>query len=130
MVAVAPAGAAETPPTGSKERAAIIHAVRDPLMHGFGQALAFRVRHLRRDGDWAYLEAEPRTEDDDALTWKGTVWEDDADRMDDPSVLALLHFKRGRWYVVKQILAPTDYPLEMFFRYKAPRTIFPAPPSP
>ena len=48
--------------------------------------------------------------------------------LDDPSVMTLLRYKRGRWYVVKQFLGPTDYPLDFFFRYKAPRTIFPKSP--
>jgi len=75
-------------------------------------------------GKRAYLEVDPRTKADKPLSYKGTVWAEDAEFLDS-GVLALLRFKRKRWYVVKMFVGPTDYPIEYIYRYKAPRTIFP-----
>ena len=113
-----------TPAPGSKERKEILDALRLPLEDGFQQELIFRVHHFKVDQGWAYLEVEPRTKADKAISYKNTVWKDEAEFMDD-AVLALLRNRKGRWYVVEKLVGPTDYPLEFFLRFSAPRGIFP-----
>ncbi|MEM9478756.1 MAG: hypothetical protein AAGA58_03745 [Verrucomicrobiota bacterium] len=117
--------APSTPAPGSKERKDILDALRLPLEDGFKQELIFRVHHFKVENGWGYLEVQPRTKSDKKISYKGTIWQEDADFMDD-GVLALMRYRKGRWYVVAKIVGPTDYPLEFFLQFEAPRGIFPS----
>ncbi|MBK1646846.1 hypothetical protein CKO25_19865 [Thiocapsa imhoffii] len=80
-----------TPPPGSRERGAILDAVRAELTHLTGPDLVFVVAALRVGAGWAWVEAAPQSRD-------GT------NRYED--VTALLQRRDGRWAV--QVLGPCD----------------------
>lgn len=114
-----------TPKAGSKERTALLNAVRDPLEDHVFQRVIFRVQHLKVKGDWAFLLATARTLEDKPLDYKGTALE--AESIDtDEAVVALLRKKRDRWYVVTSGYFTTDvWWLDLDKRYRAPKEIFP-----
>jgi hypothetical protein len=78
-----------TPPPGSRERRAILDAVRAELSHLTGPDLVFVVATLRVREGWAWIEAAPQSRDG-------------ANRYED--VTALLRKADGRWVV--QLLGP------------------------
>lgn len=55
--------AAVTPPPGSPLRRAILDTLRQQLRDLPATPLVFTVRHLKVAGDWAYLIADPRSQD-------------------------------------------------------------------
>jgi hypothetical protein len=79
-------GPAYTPPPGSAERRDILEALRRQLQDLHGLELVFEVRHLKVKGDWAWLEADPRSPDG-------------AGRYE--PVYALLRRQHGRWQVAE-----------------------------
>jgi hypothetical protein len=78
-----------TPPPGSRERRAILDALRAELSHLIGPDLVFVVATLRVREGWAWIEAAPQSRDG-------------ANRYED--VTALLRKEDGRWVV--QLLGP------------------------
>ena len=116
---------AHTPKPGTDERTAILDAVRDPLEASIHQKVIFVVDHMKVEGDWAFLMATPKTKDGGDNSYKGTVFEDDADFGDELTV-ALLKKKRGRWFVVTHGYFTTDVWWGGIWEdYKAPKSIFP-----
>ncbi|RKT37928.1 hypothetical protein [Thiocapsa rosea] len=79
------------PPPGSRERGAILDALRAELTHLTGPDLVFVVAVLRVGAGWAWVEAAPQSRD-------GTSRYED--------VTALLQRRDGRWAV--QVLGPCD----------------------
>ncbi|MFB1488242.1 MAG: hypothetical protein AADX98_16475 [Thiocapsa sp. C3-3m] len=80
-----------TPPPGSRERGAILDALRAELTHLTGPDLVFVVAVLRVREGWAWIEAAPQSRDG-------------ARRYEE--VTALLQRRDGRWTV--QVLGPCD----------------------
>jgi|GEM_PF-467127 len=116
---------AYTPKRGSKERTAILDAIRDPLEEHVHQKVIFVVDHLKVENDWAFLMATPKTKDGGQINYKGTSLEDDAEFADEITV-ALLHKKRGRWFVVTHSFFTTDVWWDgLWNHFDAPRSIFP-----
>ena len=87
----ADAGSITTPPPGSRERRAILDALRAELSHLTGPDLVFVVAVLRVRADWAWVEAEPQSRDG-------------SNRHE--TVTALLQQQDGRWVV--RVLGPCD----------------------
>ncbi|NCA73196.1 MAG: hypothetical protein EOM91_24745 [Sphingobacteriia bacterium] len=85
------AAAITTPPPGSRERRALLDAVRAELTPLTGPDLVFVVTVLRVQAGWAWLEAAPQSADG-------------SNRYE--PVTALLHLQDGRWAV--QVLGPCD----------------------
>lgn len=119
------AGDVFTPAKGDKLRTDILDAVRDPFEDHVHIKVIFRVNHLLVKDDWAFLMAEGRTKDDKPIDYTGTYFESDAKEFDE-GVIALLRFKRGRWYVVTSSYFSSDvWWLGIHETYRAPKAIFP-----
>lgn len=82
-MAASPATAqARTPPKGSPDRKAILAALRGVAKRMSGLDVVFVVRHLKVNGNWAWVVAEPRSADGSQhyetmsglLTWKSGRW--------------------------------------------------------
>jgi hypothetical protein len=118
-----------TPKPGSKERTDILNAIRDPLEDALHQEIIFRVEHLKVQDGWAFLIGTPRTKADKAIDYKKTRFKWEAEEMDE-ILVALMRFKRGRWYVVTHGLFSTDvWWIGLDKDYKAPSAIFPKLPK-
>ena len=119
------AGDVWTPKPGSTERTAILDAIRDPLEDHIHQKVIFRVSHLKVQDNWAFLMAEARTKDDKPINYKGTIFEHDAEEWDE-GVIAILRYKRNRWYVVNHSFFASDVWWHgMHEPLRAPKAIFP-----
>ena len=115
-----------TPQKGSAERRAIMDAARVPVSADIGQTVIFRVSVLRTDGDWAYLQAEPRNPDGSALDWSRTRFAQDwaMDAMSDV-IMVLLRRSGSGFQVVDHIIGPTDVAwYEWLGRYGLPEALF------
>lgn len=115
-----------TPQKGSAERRAIMDAARVPVSADIGQTVIFRVSVLRTDGDWAYLQAEPRNPDGSALDWSRTRFAQDwaMDAMSDV-IMVLLRRSGSGFQVVDRIIGPTDVAwYEWLGRYGLPEALF------
>jgi hypothetical protein len=121
MVGAAPV----TPKAGSKDHREIVAAVTDPLEDVLHQPVTFKIKHLKIDQGWAFLDAVPLTKAGKPMSYKGTMFEDWVDEADEV-LWVLLRNKRGRWYIVEKVFFTTeatwvDWP--QYFR--APAGIFP-----
>lgn len=115
-----------TPQRGSAERRAIMDAARVPVSAAIGQTVIFRVSVLRSDGDWAYLQAEPRNPDGSALDWSRTRFAEDwaMDAMSDV-IMVLLRRSGSGFQVVDHIIGPTDVAwYDWLDRYGLPEALF------
>ena len=118
------AGEVYTPKPGSKERNDILNAVRDPLEDQIHQAVIFRVNHLKVQDGWAFLLAEARTKEDKPINYKGTRLEFGTREFDE-EVVAVLRYKRERWYIVEHSFYASDvWWAGIHKQLKAPPAIF------
>lgn len=115
-----------TPQRGSAERQAIMDAARVPVSAAIGKTVIFRVSVLRSDGDWAYLQAEPRNPDGSALDWSRTRFAEDwaMDAMSDV-IMVLLRRSGSGFQVVDHVIGPTDVHWYGWLdRYGLPEALF------
>jgi hypothetical protein len=84
-----------TPPAGSGERRAIIHALRREVKILHGLDARFVITHLQVKDDWAWLQTRPQSPDGK------NSYED---------IAALLHKVNGVWQVVEIPCAEQDHP--------------------
>ena len=91
--------AVHTPKAGSKERSAIMDALRVPVQKSFkGKKPTFTyVDNFRVGGGWAHLSALP-------VDSKGKAMVPDPE-MGNMPLTALLHLEKGKWRVVEWIYA-------------------------
>jgi hypothetical protein len=118
--------APQTPKPNSSERKAIIDSLRVPVEKQLKQKVVFRIRHLRVQNGWAFLEAVPQQPDgkpvDYTITPHRTAFE--AGAFED-AILGLLRKEKGEWRVVVYDIGSTDYPVPQWQQtYKAPQGIF------
>lgn len=119
---------ATTPKKGSEERTAILDSVRAPLEKAIDQKVIFVVEHMKVDGDWAFVKAVPKTKDGEAISYKGTEFEEEADEADELTI-ALLQKKDKKWVLVEHGYFTTDvWWIDLWERHKGcPKTIFEKP---
>ncbi|RJX28071.1 MAG: hypothetical protein C4531_12795 [Desulfurivibrio sp.] len=84
-----------TPPLGSGERQAIIHALRREVKALHGLDVRFVITHLKVKDDWAWLQTRPQSPDGE------NSYED---------IAALLHKTNGAWRVREIPCAEPDNP--------------------
>lgn len=131
MLMTAPAFAqkATTPTAGSKERKALMDALRVPFEKQLGKPVIFVVTWLKVSGNFAMWEGEPKRTGGKPIDWKKTKFAEDYEQgMIDQISMALIKKSAGKWKVVEYAIGPTDYPVEEWQRkHKAPKGIFRAP---
>ena len=118
--------APQTPEPNSPERKAIMNALRVPVEKELKQKVIFRIRRLKMQNGWAFLEGVPQqprgTPVDYTITPHRIAFESGAF---DDSILALLRKQAGRWRVVVYDIGSTDYSGDYWQqKYKAPPEIF------
>jgi hypothetical protein len=84
-----------TPPPGSDERQAIIHALRQEVKALHGLDVGFVITHLQVKDDWAWLQTRPQSPDGE------NSYED---------IAALLHKVNGAWRICELACAEPDNP--------------------
>lgn len=115
-----------TPATGSKERKALMDALRVPFEKQLGKPVIFVVTWLKVSGNFAMWEGEPKRTGGKPIDWKKTKFAEDYEQgMIDQISMALLKKNGGKWKVVEYAIGPTDYPVEEWRnKHKAPKAIF------
>lgn len=116
----------QTPEPNSPERKAIMNTLRVPLEKELKQRVVFRIRRLKVQNGWAFLEGVPHQPDGKPVNHRNTRHQTaiEAGAFDD-GILALLRKEEGAWRVVVYDIGSTDYPAPSCQqKYKAPPGIF------
>lgn len=111
-----------TPKKGSKERKAIMDALRVPVEKELKQKIIFSVETLKVLKGFAYLAGAPLQPDGRPYDAKKAGYEE----IFENGVCALLKKEKNQWRVISYSLNYNDIPWSGWLdEYKAPRQIFP-----
>lgn len=116
----------QTPKPNSLERKAIIDTLRAPVEKELKQKVVFRIRRLKVQNGWAFVQGVPQQPGGKPVNYRITQHQTaiEAGAFDD-GILALLRKEKGEWRVVVYDIGSTDYPAEYWqLKYKAPPGIF------
>lgn len=119
---------ATTPAKGSKDRTAILNALRVPVEKELKQKVQFAVQNFNVQGNWAFLSGDPQNMAGGQPDYSKTEYQEaiEADMFDN-NFFALLKKTGGKWKVVTYQIGCTDVCwLDWDTQYKAPKAIFPA----
>ena len=116
-----------TPRPGTRQRAAIMNALRQPVMAELGQRVVFVVRTLRLCDGWALMDARPVRPGGGKVDYSHTRYaEAIREGVFDEGVLALLRKGPRGWKVLEYVIGATDYPGGYWVRrHHAPPAILP-----
>lgn len=118
-----------TPKQGSKERKAILDAIRPKIEKTLkGQKVIFKVNHMKVKDNWAFVYGWPQRSDGKPISYKGTEWEGQQDSgAFDSNFCGLLKLTKGKWTVKDWAFGFTDVAWWGWWdNYKAPKSIFPS----
>ncbi len=117
-----------TPKKGSKQRKAILNALRVPVEKELKQKIIFVVNDFNVSGTWAFVGGEPRSKKTGGMpNYRGTEYQDaiESDVFDN-NVFALFRKRGKRWRVVSYYIGCTDVCYATWWKqFKAPKRIFP-----
>ncbi|BCM89517.1 hypothetical protein IAD21_01363 [Abditibacteriota bacterium] len=121
-VQAAPGKATFLPP-GSKERKAVLDALRKPVERNVKQTVVFYEVKVRTKSNWAYVQAVPRNSQGKTLK----AFDPDTE----PAVIGLLKKQGNTWKVLYFGFGTSMDPVsEARHKYpKAPRSLFPSLPG-
>lgn len=131
MVLIALMGAllmtADADVTDHSLRAALLDQARAPAVKALGKPVLFRVKRLRRDGDWAFLLADMEEAGGHPLNFAGTPLAEDArNGAVSRTYAALLHRQGDHWTIAANAVGPTDVAWEGWAgQFGAPSALFP-----
>ena len=116
-----------TPEKGSKERTAIVSALRVPVEKELRQKIQFSIQTIKVQGNWAFINGEPQSakggNPDYSITKYADVIEEGAF---DNNFQALLKKSGGKWKVVEFAIGCTDVCWMGWDKiHKAPKAVFP-----
>ena len=115
-----------TPRPGSRERTAILDALRPPVQKALEQKVIFEVARLKVQNGWAFVMGVPRQPNGRPVDYRKTRYQQAIkDGVFDDGVMALLRKRGNRWRVVTYALGSTDYPADAWDEeFKAPAALF------
>jgi hypothetical protein len=119
--------APQTPQPNSSKRKAIVDTLRAPVEKELKQKVVFRIRRLKMQNGWAFLQGVLQQPDGKPVNYRNTRHQPaiEFDAFDD-GILALLRKEKGGWRVVAYDVGSTDYPSPHWQqKYEAPPGIFP-----
>jgi hypothetical protein len=109
--------ASHVPKKGSKERAAILKAVRPRVQKLLGQRVIFKVRHIEVDSNYAFVNAQPLRPNGRKINYRKTRYRRAVEQgFFDDGTLSLLRKDKGKWKVVEFDLGSTDFPCQDWVR--------------
>lgn len=116
-----------TPEKGSKERSAILNALRLPIEKKLKQKVQFAIQNVNVQGNWAFINGEPQNMNGGQPDYTGTDYQEEFDEgMFDNNFQALLKKTNGKWKVITYAVGCTDVCyIGWDKQYKAPKAIFP-----
>ena len=123
-------GVALAAPIDGATRHVILDAARVPVTRALHKPVLFRVRQLKMEGRWVFLQADMQEAGGVRLSYAGTPRAADAaEGMMSDSYAALLRSDGHRWTVIANAIGPTDVAWEDWSsRYGAPASIFASTP--
>ncbi len=117
------------PKVGSRERQAIMDALRRVIVPKVKQTVIFKVAWIRSTGTTAFLTGQPLRPDGKPLDYSRTIYAQAIkEGAFDDGFSALLRKKKGRWIADEWQIGATDIPWDgMWSRKNLPRALFPGP---
>jgi hypothetical protein len=114
------------PAADQAERAAILDAARVPVAETLRKPVLFKVGHLAREGDWAFLIADMEERGGVPLDYRDTPLSGPAAQgYLSRKYAALLRREGDRWTVVQKAIGPSDVAWAGWAkRFGAPKAIF------
>lgn len=127
IVSLAAGLAATTAQIPAAERSALLDVARQPVLKRLGKPVAFVVRRLERQGDWAFLIAAMQDGSGRPISYAGTpLASAEAEGMVSKDYAALLRLSGGQWRVIDAAIGPTDVAwADWAERHRAPKALFP-----
>ena len=118
---------AYTPDKGSRERKAILDALRIPVERDLKQKVVFVADNFKVQGNWAFVGGTPQGANGEAPDYARTKYADAFDSgAFDNNFFALLKKTAGKWKVTTYAIGCTDVCYtDWWSRYRAPKAIFP-----
>lgn len=115
------------PKAGSKERKAIMDALRKVVVPKLKQTVIFQVAWIRSDGTTAFLNGQPLRPDGKPVDYSKTIYAAaKREGMFDDNFSALMRKKKGRWVADDWQIGATDVPWDgVWTRKNLPRKLFP-----
>ncbi|HEX7072631.1 MAG TPA: hypothetical protein VF226_01180 [Hyphomicrobiaceae bacterium] len=96
------------PARGSKERRAIMDAMRPVIEAKLDSPIEFVVHDLRVLGTWAFARVIPQRPGGGRIDLQRTMLRDFAEHLDGVRTEAILQRRNGRWYTVDHAIGATD----------------------
>ncbi|MBO9623383.1 MAG: hypothetical protein J7500_11800 [Sphingomonas sp.] len=111
---------------GPVDRVAILDSARAPATKRLGKPVKFKVRTIRREGDWAFVIAAMVDAAGRPISYAGTpLASAEAEGAVSKDFVALLRLSGGRWRVVDHALGPTDVAwMDWADKHGAPPSLF------
>lgn len=106
MAAQAGVGASAQPLPGSRQREAILDALRPAVEAKLGPRVEFVVQTMRVRNGWAFVQAEPQRRGGGAIN--GRAYFSEWEHMDGLTTTAVLRYQIGRWNLVDHAIGATD----------------------
>ena len=118
---------ASSPAKGSKERTAILNALRVPVEKSLKQKVQFDIDTIKVQGNWAFVNGMPQNASGGELNYSITEYQEAIDEgIFDNNFQALLKKTGGKWKVVTYLIGCTDVCwIGWDEEFKAPKAIFP-----
>ena len=115
------------PEKGSKERTAIVDALRVPVEKSLKQKIQFSIQTFKVQGNWAFLNGEPQNLSGEKPDYSKTDYREAIrEGAFDNNFQALLKKTNGKWKVVTYLIGCTDVCwIGWDEKYKSPKAIFP-----
>ena len=117
------------PKAGSKERKAIMDALRKAVTPSVRQPVAFKTTWIRSNGTVAFLYGTPQKPNGKPLDYSKTDYAANVkDGIFDDGFSALLRKRNGKWRTTFWEIGSTDVAWDgLWDREKVPRALFPGP---
>jgi len=126
MVLIGCAQTEKEPSAASSGWASPVEAVRPAVEQVIGMPVTFEINALRRNEEWAYLIAVPRTESGAAIDYTDTAFAEDVREgyFDDWLCALVRKGSYGKWHLVAMSIGATDAPfMDWPERYGVPRQL-------
>lgn len=111
----------------SKERTAILNALRPKVKKDLKQDVKFVVTHLKMKNNYVFYKGNVKAADGKDIDFSKTIYKEavEENAFDGDTITGLLKKVKGKWQYLIHVIGPTDLPWGCWWKeFKAPKQIF------